>query len=112
MGQVRLIWFPLAGIVVSHLLCTLSPCWPMKWRPWGVFAFMGELHVFAWGPGPSRKSGGWRRDWNQSEISTIKYATEGQARMIDLKKDLEACLDAEAGVSSGPGCSAGPRCGI
>ncbi len=29
---------------------------------------------------------------NLTEISTVKYATEGQARMIDLKKELEAHL--------------------
>lgn len=29
---------------------------------------------------------------NLTEISTIKYATEGQARMIDLKEELEAQL--------------------
>jgi len=33
---------------------------------------------------------------NLTEISTIKYATEGQARMIDLKQELEACLDTKA----------------
>jgi hypothetical protein len=27
-----------------------------------------------------------------TEISTVKYTTEGQARMIDLKKELEALL--------------------
>ena len=29
---------------------------------------------------------------NLTEISTVKYTTEGQARMINLKKDLEALL--------------------
>ena len=29
---------------------------------------------------------------NLTEISTVQYATEGQARMIDLKKELEAHL--------------------
>ncbi len=33
---------------------------------------------------------------NLTEISTIKYATEGQARMIDLKKELEAQLSKKA----------------
>jgi signal transduction histidine kinase len=33
---------------------------------------------------------------NLTEISTVKYITEGQARMIDLKKELEARLAAEA----------------
>jgi hypothetical protein len=29
---------------------------------------------------------------NLTEISTVKYTTEGQARMIDLKKELAARL--------------------
>jgi len=33
---------------------------------------------------------------NLTEISTVKYITEGQARMIDLKKELEARLAAKA----------------
>jgi signal transduction histidine kinase len=33
---------------------------------------------------------------NLTEISTVKYATEGQARMIDLKKELEAHLSGNA----------------
>jgi len=33
---------------------------------------------------------------NLTEISTVKYATEGQARMIDLKKELEAHLSQKA----------------
>jgi len=33
---------------------------------------------------------------NLTEISTVKYITEGQARMIDLKKELEARLTAKA----------------
>ena len=33
---------------------------------------------------------------NLTEISTIKYATEGQARMIDLKKELEDHLSGNA----------------
>ena len=33
---------------------------------------------------------------NLTEISTVKYITDGQAKMIDLKKELEARLAAEA----------------
>lgn len=33
---------------------------------------------------------------NLTEISTVQYATEGQARMIDLKKELEAHLSGNA----------------
>ena len=33
---------------------------------------------------------------NLTEISTVQYATEGQARMIDLKKELEAHLSRNA----------------
>jgi signal transduction histidine kinase len=33
---------------------------------------------------------------NLTEISTVQYATEGQARMIDLKKELEAHLSGDA----------------
>lgn len=33
---------------------------------------------------------------NLTEISTVKYATEGRARMIDLKKELEAHLSQQA----------------
>ena len=70
----------------------MAKCWPWV----GPLLLWVELPIFAWVQGPFRKSGGWRRDSNQTEISTIKYATEGQARMIDLKKELEARLDTEA----------------
>ncbi|MFH1594922.1 MAG: hypothetical protein ABIG94_00925 [Pseudomonadota bacterium] len=33
---------------------------------------------------------------NLTEISTVKYATEGQARIIDLKKELEVLLATKA----------------